>query len=265
MRLRKRGITNKEYIPFLVGNTYSRKDIYRILEVPEEKQGGNWNTGYTTYKNDVFIFVNLNTSGRTGHDYDNKFIGHDLQWFSKKPHTLNSPTIQSMIKPQGDIYIFTRENNKDPNFYFQGRGKIKEYEDTRPVKIKWEFIDGYKVQSHNLAEEVTNPQKYHEGSCKTISVNIYERNTKARQQCIDYYGVSCVVCSLNFFETYGHIGKDFIHVHHLIPLHKIGIEYEVDPIKDLRPVCPNCHAMLHRRNPAYSIQELKSIINRDYD
>jgi 5-methylcytosine-specific restriction protein A len=30
----------------------------------------------------------------------------------------------------------------------------------------------------------------------------------------------------------------------------------LDPEADLRPVCPNCHAMLHRTKPAMSVSEL---------
>jgi 5-methylcytosine-specific restriction protein A len=57
---------------------------------------------------------------------------------------------------------------------------------------------------------------------------------------------------------YGDIGRDFIHVHHEVELASIGAEYVIDPINDLKPVCPNCHAMLHRRKPAYSVNELKN-------
>lgn len=49
-------------------------------------------------------------------------------------------------------------------------------------------------------------------------------------------------------------------VHHLQEISSIGEEYEVNPIEDLRPVCPNCHAMLHKRDPAYSIADLKVVI-----
>lgn len=52
---------------------------------------------------------------------------------------------------------------------------------------------------------------------------------------------------MSFDETYGMFAKDFIHVHHIKPLSEINEEYEVDPINDLIPVCPNCHAMLHRQ------------------
>jgi 5-methylcytosine-specific restriction protein A len=59
---------------------------------------------------------------------------------------------------------------------------------------------------------------------------------------------------------YGDIGKGFIHVHHLKPVSQIGETYEVDPINDLRPVCPNCHAMLHRPEETLTIEELKLMV-----
>lgn len=62
---------------------------------------------------------------------------------------------------------------------------------------------------------------------------------------------------------YGLIGEDYVHIHHLKPLSEIGKEYELDPIKDLRPVCANCHAIIHRKKPAYTIDELKSIIRNN--
>lgn len=111
-------------------------------------------------------------------------------------------------------------------------------------------------------EEILNKstEKFCEGSTKQITVNVYERDPKARQKCIAIYGLNCVVCGLNFEKKYGGIGKGFIHVHHLKPLSDLKVQYELDPMTDLRPVCPNCHAMLHRRKPPYSIEELKEII-----
>ena len=99
-----------------------------------------------------------------------------------------------------------------------------------------------------------------EGKTKKVSVNIYERNPIARQQCIDHYGCKCVVCSFSFEEKFREIGKSFIHVHHLIEISTINTEYSINPIKDLRPVCPNCHAMLHKRKPSFSIEELKAYL-----
>lgn len=88
-------------------------------------------------------------------------------------------------------------------------------------------------------------EKHKEGATITISVNAYERNPKARAECIKHYGYSCQICDMAFVERYGEFGKNFIHIHHIVPLSEIKEEYEVDPVRDLIPVCPNCHAMLH--------------------
>jgi predicted HNH restriction endonuclease len=105
--------------------------------------------------------------------------------------------------------------------------------------------------------------KYLEGSLKIVYVNSYERNIQARLDCLKYHGIVCSVCGLNFFEQYGELGRGFIHVHHLKELSRIKATYKVNPITDLVPVCPNCHAMLHRRIPALTIKELKKIMKKN--
>lgn len=100
-----------------------------------------------------------------------------------------------------------------------------------------------------------------EGAKKTISVNKYERNPEARKRCIDFYGTVCQICEFDFEKVYGGLGKGFIEVHHNKPVSEIGESYEVDPIKDMIPVCPNCHSMLHlKRNITISIDCLRDII-----
>lgn len=110
-------------------------------------------------------------------------------------------------------------------------------------------------------DEVPNvPAGYIEGAVTQVVVNKYERSAAARKACVDAHGCTCAVCKFDFGAVYGALGQGFIHVHHLIELSSIGEAYEVDPIKDLRPVCPNCHAMLHRRVPALSIEELRVML-----
>ncbi|HYG14887.1 MAG TPA: HNH endonuclease [Bacteroidia bacterium] len=99
-----------------------------------------------------------------------------------------------------------------------------------------------------------------EGAKKTVSVNAYERNPEARKKCIAHWKAICTVCDFDFEKIYGEIGKGFIHVHHLKPISKIGQEYTINPVEDLRPVCPNCHSMLHKENPPLPIEKLKNII-----
>jgi len=100
----------------------------------------------------------------------------------------------------------------------------------------------------------------YEGAKKQVYVNSYERNRGARDRCVKRYGARCIICGFDFEKTYGEIGRDVIHVHHLKPLSDIGEKYRVDPINDLCPVCPNCHVIIHKKNPPYSIDEVMAII-----
>jgi len=111
--------------------------------------------------------------------------------------------------------------------------------------------------------EVVSPtEDLYEGARKTIIVNSYERNASAAKMCKNHYGTICLVCDMDFESVYGDLGKGFIHVHHLIELSTIAKKYKVNPIRDLRPVCPNCHAMLHRTKPALSIDQLRSVMEK---
>jgi len=120
-------------------------------------------------------------------------------------------------------------------------------------------------QKTYLPEEINpNQTDLIEGSVRKIFVNAYERNSIAREECIKHYGTTCKVCEMNFEAVYGKIGSNYIHVHHKEQIsNKKGKEYKVDPISDLIPVCPNCHSMLHRKNPPFTIDELKSLLNND--
>lgn len=116
-----------------------------------------------------------------------------------------------------------------------------------------------------LPDEVLAEEKYIEGAVKKIRVVAYERDKKARQACIEHYGAICCVCGLDFETQYGEIGKGYIHVHHLIPLSRIKQEYKVDPIKDLRPVCPNCHAMIHKMEPElHNLAKLRTLVKHKF-
>lgn len=119
------------------------------------------------------------------------------------------------------------------------------------------------VRQIEFADEIDENKTYIEGAVKQVKVNVFERNTQARSMNIRRYGASCVVCGFDFGKKFGEIGEGFIHVHHLFPLSKIRKGYKLNPIDDLRPVCPNCHAMLHQKKPEpYTIEELRSILNK---
>lgn len=144
-------------------------------------------------------------------------------------------------------------------------------------EIVSEWYDKYKIKqsnagrnsSYSLAlnpfqdEIISNDIVYKEGSVKQVTTNAYERNPDARKRCLKHWKYKCQCCGFDFEKTYGEVGKDFIHVHHKKPLSEIREEYELDPVNDLIPVCANCHAMIHRKIPAYEIEEIKFFLEQN--
>ena len=104
-------------------------------------------------------------------------------------------------------------------------------------------------------EELDPSSRYAEGAVREITINAYERSQAGRSDCIKAWGTACAVCDLDFGKRFGSVFEGLIHVHHLVPLSSVKNGYILDPRNDLRPVCPNCHAMLHRNDPPFSIEE----------
>lgn len=138
-----------------------------------------------------------------------------------------------------------------------------------PVKIKSEILKEYiekyftdNYQSDFFPEIIKEGETEYEGAKRTVIVNKYERSSKARENAVKHHGLNCKVCNLNFKNRYGDIGDDFIHIDHIIPINEIGKTYKVDYKRDLIPVCPNCHSMLHRKlnGKPITIEDLKQMI-----
>lgn len=150
-----------------------------------------------------------------------------------------------------------------PNAPIQGRRTDRDKAPNDLIRIFLDHIAN-EFSSETIAtdypdEAGVDSPKFSEGKKITVTVNGYERCPKARAECIAIYGNRCYVCGMSFEHMYGSFAKDFIHVHHIEPLYTIGEEYQVDPKEDLRPVCPNCHAMLHKteNGTAMKIERLK--------
>ncbi len=184
--------------PFHVGSDYTRNDIFAVVGLPEHS-GGPWYTGYTSRGPDWFIFCNVGISGRTGHDYENYFIGDDLVWSAKTNTHLRQPVIQQLLNPTGKVYLFYREGQRDP-FTFAGSAHPVEVFDTAPVKVRWRFrtLDGRR-QEYLLPEEVDDEDAAGlEGERRLVLVNIYERNPAARKKCISHWHPICQICEFDF-------------------------------------------------------------------
>lgn len=123
--------------PFTINNHYSRKQVLSVVGLPDP-EGGNWYTGYARHGEDFFIFCNVGTAGRTGHDYKNRWDGEELVWFAKSGTHVGQPVIQRLLEGTHDVYIFWRSDNSGP-FTFAGLGHPVRVTTTTPVRVRWQL------------------------------------------------------------------------------------------------------------------------------
>lgn len=125
-----------------------------------------------------------------------------------------------------------------------------------------DFYAVFDEPDDEIAEQLpaSAQETFPEGGKRIVTINAYERSGIARRACILEHGLTCKACEFNFGEIYGTLGEGFIHVHHLNLVSAQGGEYHLYPIQDLIPLCPNCHAMVHRKNPPMAIDELRELI-----
>lgn len=110
-------------------------------------------------------------------------------------------------------------------------------------------------------EDEDTPATFTEGAVREALARRHQRSLKARAVCIQHHGLKCTVCTFDFEAVYGPRGAGYIHVHHLNPIAAVGQRYELNPITELRPLCPNCHAMAHRYDPVMSIRQLQALLD----
>lgn len=102
-----------------------------------------------------------------------------------------------------------------------------------------------------------------EGKHITKETTVIQRNQSARKKCIEHYGCKCAACGIVMKDVYGEIGENFIEVHHLNPIHLFDDQHVVDYKEDLIPLCPNCHAMIHKLENPGDIETLRNLIKEN--
>jgi 5-methylcytosine-specific restriction protein A len=129
-----------------------------------------------------------------------------------------------------------------------------------PLEELW---NGRTRAAHVFAQEETAGKSTKtKAHCQRVEVNRYERCPKARAKCLAHHGMKCSACENLLSDTYGHAANHVIHVHHLTRVSELPDDFEIDPVRDLRPVCPNCHSVIHSRQQPFSIEEMKEMIER---
>lgn len=164
-----------------------------------------------------------------------------------------------LFRPDQSILHIDTLNSAMPDQHWtpQSSGTVLRSEYSTKLEELWA---GIHASENTPATE--SPTDFIEGTAYTVRMTRYERDPRNRAACIAHHGTACAVCEFDFKKRYGSLGEGFIHVHHLNPLAATRGAHALDPIRDMRPVCPNCHAMLHRKKPLISIDELRSIVGK---
>ena len=214
-------------LTFECGSMYSRADVKEMAGLSREAKGGNWDTGIVEHQSEFIIFANVGSEGRTGHDYDNRWEGETFHWFHKSRSHLGWPSVAKLLEEERVIHLFWRSSNSEP-FEYSGLARPIETFDTTPVQIRWAIMNNVDNEAIFRGPDELGTQDHYEGSRHRVFVNRYERDSAARQACINHHGSACVVCGFSFEKRYGAVGKGYIHVHHLVPLSSIGESYQID-------------------------------------
>lgn len=178
----------------------------------------------------------------------------------------------SKLKELGNELVFQVNKNKVENFEnipkqewvdFQLRWKSGFTEIQSGMDLNYERIKDHVLLFWGLILSFAGDTVYEkeikvEGKSYITNSTQYERNPINRKACLEIHGYSCFVCGILMKDAYGEIGERYIEVHHIQPISSYKEARCIDPSVDLIPVCPNCHSMLHRRNPPYSVDELRS-------
>jgi hypothetical protein len=122
---------------FTLGRSYTRAEIRTALG-DTNTSGGAWDTGYREWNGEYFVFSNVGTSGRTGHDYANYWDGERLVWQAKSHTKIDNPEIQRLVGGRMPVHVFSRKRDRDP-FAYHGLARPMAVTDTTPVGVTWAF------------------------------------------------------------------------------------------------------------------------------
>lgn len=201
---------------------------------------------------------------------DSNVIARTLGFKGYGETNLNIGTIGKYISEVSGI---------EPTYYYPRSGVMRPayfsfvHDDTGG---EWDMVPNLRKAIENLKWDMTDEDfepllteetqitrtMFRDGKLTQVWVNRYERDLKARKAAEKLHGKKCLGCELDFKKMYGDDIKDIIHFHHIRPLAKVKKEEEKDVAKDLVPLCPNCHSVVHSTEKLMTIKELQKRVQK---
>ena len=203
--------------------------------------------------------------------------GEDAEILKGRSDTKFSQKVRNLVSHRDTNHMleYTEFNNGIYTLTDEGRRQV----DANRSELDYMFAHKFSYDDNAtlalILSEGKNVKLYdddtiiYEGKVEEKKVAIRNRSQKLRDEAIYFYsqngGLKCCICGFSFEETYGDLGKGYIEIHHEKPIFQydeIGTEqFMQDALQNVKPVCANCHRMLHRdsKHPL-AISELVEII-----
>jgi putative restriction endonuclease len=166
---------------------------------------------------------------------------------------------------QGGAYFEVIPPNRESNYWRDGVRTVNA--ETFFAILAAAGIDALvqdsKLPSPNNPVPDAELESAEEGSKVLRYVTTYERDPKYRRQALAIHGLRCKACDVDMGERYGAYAHGLIHVHHVVPVSTYSMPKKIDPGTELVPVCPNCHAVIHRRKDStLTIADVRRLLKK---
>ena len=184
-----------------------------------------------------------------------------IYWHNK------SNDIEYLFIPYTDIKHLLVHNTTQRRWHFTIKDEMLRYNNNSNYAIEISkytnniFVDNIIFTDADESAE--------EGDAKLMSHYKKERSQALIRKFKKYIAstdcnLHCKICGFSFSEQFGTFGNGFIEVHHTFPIAERSGSTRTT-FNDLIPVCPNCHAMLHRRTDGryLSIEELRTLVQQN--
>jgi 5-methylcytosine-specific restriction protein A len=131
---------------------------------------------------------------------------------------------------------------------------------TKPKQISKRAFDALARVADESWDSAPASIGFEEGRLLTATHLVRERSAplvdEAKRAFVrEHRRLFCQGCGFDFVAVYGERGRDFIEVHHSVPLASLSGRTQMRA-KDLRMLCSNCHRIVHRYEPWLSMEDL---------
>ena len=159
---------------------------------------------------------------------------------------------------------FLESNRSSLSYLFDNKFR---YDDVQTILTAVDTVQGKKKEIYVYNEK----DMVSEGKTAKKDTIVRKRSKKLRDAAIEYYTdrngeICCAACGFCFEKVYHERGKGFIEIHHEKPLYQFSTDgfetYIGEAVKNMKPVCSNCHRMLHRGSDLISVADLREIIQK---